>query len=133
MMTYAEFMNLPAEKQKVVLEEMRREHGVGNLVKIWGISTSRLYKLIHELNLSVSKRGRKAKNSKKTSLPPARQPKDNLLFSKLDNSQAPGSKMTFTITAEGDGDILVKRLQPLFTAMSAANLTFKVSIFAEEI
>lgn len=130
--SYAEFLNLPAEKQAAVLDEMRKEHGVGGVVKMWGISTSRLYNLIHELNLPVSKRGRKAKSSKKPGSFAAKNGKEAIITNKAEEVTTT-SRLSFTLTAEGDGALLLGRLQPLFTAMSAANIKFKVSLIAEEV
>jgi len=132
LISFADFLALSAEKQATTLDELRKEHGVGNLVKMWGISTSRLYKLIHELNLSVSKRGRKPKVGKKSLSVTIKNDQEYPAVKPTPPSVAT-TRLAFSLSAEGDGELLLHRLQPLFAAMSAANLKFKVSIIAEEI
>jgi hypothetical protein len=60
--SYADFKNLSGEQQKKTLEELRNEPGITELLKVWDISRSKLYKMIHELDLSVSTRGKNSKN-----------------------------------------------------------------------
>lgn len=132
MISYSEFLALPVEKQAQMLDEMRKEHGVGNLVKMWGISTSRLYHLIHDLNLPVSKRGRKAKTSKKSSLV-SKSSIEAIRPIKSPELKDVTAKLTLSLSAEGQGEILLQRLQPLFMAMAAANIKFKISVIAEEV
>lgn len=129
-MSFSEFKALSVDKQAVTLDELRKEYGVNNLVKMWGISTSKLYKLIHELDLPVSKRGRKANAVKKNN-----NDKPNKLISPPPSAYQGTAitRLAFSLSAEGDGQLLLNRLQPLLAAISASNLKFKVSIIAEEI
>lgn len=70
----AEFETMPEKDRKKVLRGMKSEIGVNGITEAWGISRSRVYNMLHELNIpleprktgksdSASKRGKKSEKS----------------------------------------------------------------------
>lgn len=52
----AEFETMSEKDRKKVLREMKSEMGVNGITEAWGISRSRVYNLLHELNIPLEPR-----------------------------------------------------------------------------
>jgi len=99
------------------------------LVSEWGISTSKLYSLIHQLDLPVSNRGRRKKRQPEVTENPINneQGQDKAVIGER------GSKFSFSMTVEGTGSELTSKLKPLLNTMAATGIRLKINIVAEEV
>lgn len=52
----AEFETMPEKDRKKTLRELKSEIGVNGITEAWGISRSRVYNLLHELNIPLEPR-----------------------------------------------------------------------------
>lgn len=129
MVDFATFNELPIEMQRETLQRLRSEVGISGLVSLWGISTSKLYSLIHQLDLPVSNRGRRKKPRPETTEHPA----DNVQAQDKESIGISGSKFSFSMTVEGTGSELTSKLKPLLNTMAATGIRLKINIVAEEV
>lgn len=137
--SYSDFKNLTELEQKDTLEKLREEIGVSELIKIWGISRSKIYKMIHDLGLSVSSKGRKPKtkvNDSKDKKKPGPKPKnqdeiENLRNQETTSIQTPS--FSVSLTAQGSFQTVSEKLQFLFQQNIVPNTNVRVTISIEEI
>lgn len=62
----SEFEAMPEKDRKRTLREMKSEIGVNGITEAWGISRSRVYNLLHELNIPLEpKKTRKGEGADK--------------------------------------------------------------------
>jgi len=73
----SELNNLPEKDKKKTLENLKKEIGVSGMVKEWDISRSKVYSMLHELDITVSSRKHKLKPQKPTKTPSAAKAQDN--------------------------------------------------------
>lgn len=60
----SDFNNLSEKDKKKTLDNLKKELGVGGLVKEWDISRSKVYSMLHEFDIAVSARKHKLKPQK---------------------------------------------------------------------
>jgi hypothetical protein len=146
--SYSEFKNLSESQQKDVLEKLRTEVGVSGIMDMWGISRSKIYKLIHDLGLSVSSKGRKSTNDTSDSRGKTKSKKPSViqedlteaevnLASQTDTDVNEGNSMlpsfSVSLTAQGPFQTVSEKLQFLFQQNIVPNTNVRVSINIDEI
>jgi hypothetical protein len=134
--SYSDFKELPRERQKETLEALRKEVGVSELIKIWGVSRSKLYNMIHEFDLSVSSKGNNSKPKPKRSLKekvqsdPARQETEN---SKDSSVVIQPNVFSMSLSAEGPFKNVSEKLQFLFQQNIVPDTNVRISLNIDEI
>lgn len=134
--SYSDFKELSRERQKETLEALRKEVGVSELIKIWGVSRSKLYNMIHEFDLSVSSKGNKSKPKLKKSLKekvqsdPARQEMEN---NKDDSAVIQPNVFSMSLSAEGPFKNVSEKLQFLFQQNIVPDTNVRISLNIDEI
>jgi len=90
----SDFNNLSEKEKKKTLDSLKKEIGVGGMVKEWDISRSKVYSMLHEFDIAVSSRKHKLKPQKptKTSVSKKQDKSDTDMSSQADDSQTSGSE-----------------------------------------
>jgi hypothetical protein len=136
--SYSDFKELSRERQKETLEALRKEVGVSELIKIWGVSRSKLYNMIHEFDLSVSSKGNKSKPKpklkkslkEKMQSDPARQEMEN---NKDDSAVIQPNVFSMSLNAEGTFKNVSEKLQFLFQQNIVPDTNVRISLNIDEI
>jgi hypothetical protein len=120
--SYSDFKQLPREQQKETIELLRNEIGISTLIKTWGISRSKIYNIIHELDLSVSPKRKDSKINIKDSPKNTKSKKqsklnNNLNDIKLSNVDIPLEQSPYfsvSMSAQGPFQTVSEKLLYLF-------------------
>jgi hypothetical protein len=62
--SFYDFNNLSEKDKKKTLENLKKEIGVGGMVAEWNISRSKVYSLLHQLDIAVSAKNHKLRPQK---------------------------------------------------------------------
>ena len=91
----SDFNNLAEKDKKKTLENLKKEIGVGGMVKEWNISRSKVYSMLHQLDIAVSAKNHKLKPQKPNKKPASTKSADNRdvnISSPADDPQATRSR-----------------------------------------
>ncbi len=140
--SYTDFKKLSSEQQKDALDQLRNEIGVSALIKLWGISRSKMYNLMHDLGIPVSPKGSRTKNNpspnaknKQPSIPqPDYKMEANPPKSGLEDTQT-GHLPYFSVslTAQGPIQEVSEKMQFLFQHNFVPNTNVRVTVNIDEV
>lgn len=148
--TYSDFKNLSEEEQKTMLEKLRNEVGVSELIKTWGISRSKIYNMIHDLGLSVASKGKHLKENKNSATATGVKQTKKRVVSRQNGSDVnvaypgeldPGAIGNLTkqqlfsiaLTTQGPSQVVSKKLQLLFENNFIPNTNVRITVNIDEI
>lgn len=136
----AEFETMPEKDRKKALREMKSAIGVNGITEAWGISRSRVYNLLHELNIPLEPR-----KTSKSEGPEKRRPKNETpeaqgeMTVNTDHSDIPTPRLEFeadsppfTLHLETSGNVgaISEAVQLLLSSgkLSSSNLHLALTI-----
>lgn len=109
-----EFELLAKEEQKELLQELKEEVGTTALIKHWGISRTKMYNMIHQLDVPVQ--SRKGKNPTCSMISLCANP----------------TKCTIIIAEETQGKIIAGRLLKLAKLLEEDESLYKIKLDLRE-
>lgn len=141
MISLDEFNNLPDEEKKNILQTLKTEVGIKEIIETWGISRAKLYNLQNKLGLSNGNRRPGKTKEKKTNVTRGRAPR-NLRAENHDilippdaggDSEANETKFSLQLETTGPASLLVDTLKMILLSERVAHLTLKVNIQIEQV
>lgn len=140
--SYSDFKELSIEQQKKTLEALRNEPGISELIKVWGVSRAKVYKMIHEFDLPVTSKGRAPKSNKNISTEKSLN-KNQSLKSNLDEQKMPSGQyvtvatqpnvFSISLNAEGPFKNVSEKLQFLFQQNIVPDTNVRITLSIDEI
>lgn len=145
MISFEEFNGLSEEEQKSVLQKLKGEVGVKEVIEAWGISRSKLYNMQNRLGITNERKSRKPKDKKVKPTRSLRKPRaesidavnsnfevaSNEPAGELDLNQNP-PKFSLQLETYGPASILVDTIQMILLSERVAHLNLKVNIQIEQ-
>ncbi|MEN6349391.1 MAG: hypothetical protein ABFD08_08385 [Syntrophomonas sp.] len=149
MISLDEFNNLPEDEKMNMLQNLKNEVGVKEIIEAWGISRSKLYSIQNKLGItSEIKKPRKPKD-KKIKVTRSRSPRNprsemsssintNNEFSSgrlnvESEAQKNTPKFSMALETTGPAALLVDTLQTFLLSERVAHLNLKVNIQIEQV
>lgn len=150
-----DFNNLTQEEMKETLQNLKAQIGVSGIVNAWGISRSKVYGMLNDLNIPLNPRGRKTSKTsasgekktapdkqvsaetakgKKNGKPKTKQkhitPESSLDF---DMEEVNDSKFSLYLETEGSASFISEAVQMLLAANKFTSANMHVNITLKEI
>lgn len=149
MISFEEFNTLSGEEQKSMLQSLKGEVSIKEIIETWGISRSKLYSIQNNLGITNETRKPRKPKDKKTKVISSRSPRnprseknysihtnDDFTSSELNvESEIHKKTPNFSLALEttGPAALLVDTLQTILLSDRVAHLNLKVNIQIEQV
>lgn len=135
----AEFETMPEKDRKKALREMKSDIGVSGITEAWGISRSRVYNLLHELNIPLEPRKTRKDEGPKRSKKRDTSDGQGEMTMNTSRSDGPNPRLEFEIDpppfslhleTSGNAEAISEAVQLLLSSgkLSASNLHLNLTI-----
>lgn len=145
MISLEEFNNLPEEEKKNVLQTLKTESGIKEIIETWGISRSKLYSMQNKLGIPNEARNPRKSRDKKIKVTKSRNPRNprsektdsvesnnQFIAPEMDENGTP-PKFSLQLETTGPAALLVDTLQMILLSDRVAGLNLRVSIQIEQV
>lgn len=147
MISFEEFNSLSEEEQKSMLQNLKSEVSIKEIVEAWGISRSKLYYMQNKLGIpNEPRKPRKPKEKKAKAARSPRKPRSEPNPSVDANSEVTSSesdlelgsitntpKFSLQLETTGPAGLLVDTIQMILLSDRVANLNIKINIQIEQV
>ncbi|MEQ8176024.1 MAG: hypothetical protein ABRQ26_13270 [Syntrophomonadaceae bacterium] len=147
MISFEEFTSLTAEEQKSMLQNLKNEVSIKEIIEAWGISRSKLYSMQNKLGITNEPRKpRKPKDKKTKATRSPRKPRSetnpstntNFEFTSTDfneelDSNINAPKFSLQLETMGPAPLLVDTIQMILLSERVAHLNLKINIQIEQV
>jgi hypothetical protein len=147
MISFEEFNSLPEEEQKSVLQGLKGQVSVKEIIELWGVSRARLYSMQNKLGITNETRKPSKSKDKKTKVVRSPRKTRSNKNSSVDNNHGivltdtnaelnlnkDISRFSLQLETTGPASLLADTLKMILLSERVANLNLKVDIQIEQV